>query len=247
MPSANRLSLKARKWPKIKTKIDFFSQRAVVFIPNLADAFRWRRFAGSCVQNVVKCHRWSGASSQQSLWCHSQGDVTTHFPCPTSKWPRPVYDRARTLHTTLHSPFRWLSLSKLICFSNTSRAYPSCSSSSSSSWRSQLHSHSGSGDEWCRLLQLLAAATELACQRIYMQLSTHTVAPSGGGGRCKMCSAVWSSLATGAGWWWRQLELTVHVSFQSVVSGTEPHQNNVLLSRQEVVVVLPCFSCLRSY
>ena len=35
--------------------------------------------------------------------------------------------------------------------------------------------------------------------------------------------------------------LMVHVSIWSFVSSMELHQNNLLLSRQEVVVVLPCF------
>ena len=48
-------------------------------------------------------------------------------------------------------------------------------------------------------------------------------------------------LSTGTGRRWRQLELSVHVSILSTVTGAVPHLNNLLPFRQEVVVVLLCF------
>ena len=45
-------------------------------------------------------------------------------------------------------------------------------------------------------------------------------------------------LTTWAGWRRHQLQLLVHVVIQSVVTCALPHQGNLLLSGQQVVVIL---------
>ena len=44
-------------------------------------------------------------------------------------------------------------------------------------------------------------------------------------------------LTTRAGWWGCQLQFPVHMTVQSAISGAKPHQNNLLLPGQQVVVM----------
>ena len=43
---------------------------------------------------------------------------------------------------------------------------------------------------------------------------------------------------TGASWRGCQLQFTVHMTVQSVMTGTKPHQSDLLLPGQQVVVVM---------
>ena len=43
---------------------------------------------------------------------------------------------------------------------------------------------------------------------------------------------------TGASWRGCQLQFTVHMTVQSVMTGAKPHQNGLLLPGQQVVVIV---------
>ena len=90
----------------------------------------------------------------------------------------------------------------------------------------QLHSLSSSGEEW----------RQRSCGQPHMLLLHLEEGPALQNVLC--CIVL---LATAAGWWWCQLKLMVHACIPSVLPGTKSHPNNLLLSGQEVVVVLLCF------
>ena len=116
---------------------------------------------------------------------------------------------------------------------------PLYSISSSSSWCTLLHNEFSSGNEGGCLLQLLSAATELGSQWSFSWqyiLSCRLLKGDFSGEhapRFDLLDHIW------AGWRRHQLQLSVHVVVQSVVTCVreQPHQGNMLLSRQQVVVI----------
>ena len=116
-----------------------------------------------------------------------------------------------------------------------------CPSVGFSSRYSQLQSHSSSGDEWCHLLSSSCLHSEQpghqqGCSWLHrLSLCMEERATLSDAFHCLVF------LATGAGWCWCQLEPALHVSDQSVVTSAQPYKNNLLFSRQEVVVILLCF------
>ena len=119
-------------------------------------------------------------------------------------------------------------------FNEHQRCYKS-TSSSPLGVRS-LHDQGRSGDEWRHLLQLLLAAVEFGHQGSADRPHVFSCGFVEGASLQYMLRGLLFS-TTGATWRGCQLQFTVHMTVQSVITGAKPHQNDLLLPGQQVVVI----------